>query len=210
MSRLGISVAFLFALVFSPYTISNVHAQSSSFDVDKAIAAGDHKGLAEYYKSQAEAQRTIAAMHDKMKTAYRNTHVHYKGSENVMAGHCGDLKFQALKMAEQYDALAKEEGKLSGAGPVASVPSGFDVEKAIAGGDHKGLAEYYKSQAEAQRKTAEMHDQMKIAYRNSHVHYKGSENVMASHCGDLKFQALKMAEQYDALAKQEEKLAQGK
>ena len=113
MSRLGISVAFLFALVFSPYTISNVHAQSSSFDVDKAIAAGDHKGLAEYYKSQAEAQRTIAAMHDKMKTAYRNTHVHYKGSENVMAGHCGDLKFQALKMAEQYDALAKQEEKLT-------------------------------------------------------------------------------------------------
>jgi 7-cyano-7-deazaguanine synthase in queuosine biosynthesis len=90
-----------------------VHAQSGSFDVEKAIAAGDHKGLAEYYQSQAEAQRKIAAMHDKMKTAYRNTHVHYKGIENVLAGHCGDLKFEALKMAEQYDALAKQEEKLA-------------------------------------------------------------------------------------------------
>jgi hypothetical protein len=113
MNRLGISVALLFALVFSTFTISNVHAQSGSFDVEKAIAAGDHKGLAEYYQSQAEAQRKIAAMHDKMKTAYRNTHVHYKGIENVLAGHCGDLKFEALKMAEQYDALAKQEEKLA-------------------------------------------------------------------------------------------------
>lgn len=88
-------------------------AQAQSFDVDKAISTGDHKGLAEYYKSQAEAQRNIAAMHDKMKVAYRESHVHYKGSENVMAGHCGDLKFEALKAAEQFDALAKQEEKLA-------------------------------------------------------------------------------------------------
>lgn len=113
MNRLGISVALLFVLAFGSFTISNARAQSGSFDVEKAIAAGDHKGLAEYYKSQAEAQRQIAAMHDKMKTSYRNTHVHYKGTENVLAGHCGDLKFEALKMAEQYDALAKQEEKLA-------------------------------------------------------------------------------------------------
>lgn len=113
MNRLGISVALLFALVFSTFTISTVHAQTSSFDMEKAIAAGDHKGLAEYYESQAEAQRKIAEMHQKMKTAYRNTHVHYKGIKNVQAGHCGNLKFQALKMAEQYDALAKQEEKLA-------------------------------------------------------------------------------------------------
>lgn len=114
MNRLRVSLFFLFALVLSTYTISTVHAQSGSFDVEKAISAGDHKGLAEYYKSQAEAQRKIAEMHQKMKTAYRDTHVHYKGSENVLAGHCGNLRLQALKMADQYDALAKQEEKLAG------------------------------------------------------------------------------------------------
>jgi hypothetical protein len=112
VNRLRISIFFLFALVISSYAISTVYAQST-FDVDKAIASGDHKGLAEYYKAQAEAQRNVAAMHDKMKTAYRDSHVHYKGSDNVMAGHCGDLKFQALKSAELYDALAKQEEKLA-------------------------------------------------------------------------------------------------
>lgn len=90
-------------------------AKAQSFDVEKSISSGDHKGLAEYYKSQAEAQRKIAEMHDKMRADYKNNHnhVHYKGYENVLAGHCGNLKFQALKMAEQYDALAKQEENLA-------------------------------------------------------------------------------------------------
>lgn len=103
-------LTLLFVLGSALLVLSPSYGQS--FDVQKAIGAGDHKALAEYYKSQAEAQRNIAAMHDKMKIAYRDSHVHYKGSENVMAGHCGDLKFQALKAAEQYDALAKQEEKL--------------------------------------------------------------------------------------------------
>jgi hypothetical protein len=98
---------FVFGMFF--VAVPRVYA----FDVEKAIASGDHKGLAEYYKDQADAQRKIADMHDKMKISYRESHIHHKGTENVLAGHCGNLKFQALKMAEQYDAMAKEEGKLA-------------------------------------------------------------------------------------------------
>lgn len=98
-----------------------VHAQSAAenrnppaaFDVEKAIAAGDHQALAEYYRSQAEAQREIAKRHGQMRTDYRKTHVHYKGIENTLSGHCGTLRYQALKAAEQYDAMAKIEEKLA-------------------------------------------------------------------------------------------------
>ncbi|HKY64006.1 MAG TPA: hypothetical protein VJR29_11350 [bacterium] len=103
---MAVILVFGISLSIAPKT------RAQSFDVQKAIEAGDHKGLAEYYRSQAETQRNVAAMHDKMKTEYRKSHVHYKGIDSVMAGHCGDLKFQALKSAEQYDALAKQEEKL--------------------------------------------------------------------------------------------------
>ena len=106
------SLFLFFVLALSSFRPNLLHAQTS-FDADKAIAAGDHKGLAAYYKSQAEAQRKIAEMHKKMKTSYRDTHVHYKGTENAMATHCGNLQLQAEKMAEQYDALAAQEEKLA-------------------------------------------------------------------------------------------------
>lgn len=92
---------------------SQVRAEQS-FDVEKAISSGDHKGLAEYYRSKAEEQRKIAEMHEKMKTSYKNTHVHYKGSENALATHCGNLQIKAREMADQYDKLAQEEEKLAG------------------------------------------------------------------------------------------------
>ena len=101
----------LFAIVIMA-GVSTVHAQAS-FDPQKAIAAGDHKGLANYYKSQADAQRKIADMHDAMRANYGKDHVHYKGSENVMTGHCMNLKGQALKSADDYDALAAQEAKLA-------------------------------------------------------------------------------------------------
>lgn len=94
--------------------------------------------------------------------------------------------------------------------PAKAVEQNFDVQKAIAAGDHKGLAGYYKLQADEQRKVAEKHDKMKVAYKDSHVHYKGSDNVMQGHCSNLKDQALKAATQYDDLAKQEENLASKK
>ncbi|GEM_PF-3450028 len=111
-SLLKIVAVFLSIAGFG-ISMSSVTYAQPAFNVQKAIAAGDHKGLAEYYQSQADAQRKIAAMHDDMKVAYRNTYVHYKGTENVLAGHCGNLKLQALKMADQYDALAAQEEKLA-------------------------------------------------------------------------------------------------
>lgn len=105
------SLLLLFVLAVGSFKPNMIHAQAS-FDVEKAIAAGDHKGLADYYKSQAEAQRKIVDMHKKMKKNYSGNHAHYKGYENVLAGHCGSLQFQAEKMAEQYDALAAQEEKL--------------------------------------------------------------------------------------------------
>jgi hypothetical protein len=84
-----------------------------SFDVNKAIAAGDHKGLAEYYKSQADLYRQKAASHDNMHADYKKSHVHYKGMENTFAAHCATLKQDALNTAQQYDALAKQEEKLA-------------------------------------------------------------------------------------------------
>ena len=84
-----------------------------TFDVNKAIAAGDHKGLAEYYKSQADLYRQKAASHDNMHADYKKSHVHYKGMENTFAAHCATLKQDALNTAQQYDALAKEEEKLA-------------------------------------------------------------------------------------------------
>lgn len=100
----------LLTLVFS---LSSFAQAETSMDVEKAISSGDHKGLAEYYKSQAEAQRKTVEMHKNMKKTYTGQHAHYKGYENVLAGHCGNLQFQAAKMADQYDALAQEEEKLA-------------------------------------------------------------------------------------------------
>ncbi len=107
-----LSFSFLVFVVFALAAFQNVHAQAN-FDVQKAIASGDHKGLADYYKSQADAQRKIADMHDAMRANYGKDHVHYKGSENVMTGHCMNLKGQALKSADEYDALSAQETKLA-------------------------------------------------------------------------------------------------
>lgn len=92
--------------------VAPVHAEQT-FNVEKAIAAGNHKGLADYYHSQAEEQKKITEMHDKMKTEYRTSHVHYKGSENVLAGHCGNLQLKSREMAEEYEKLAQQEERLA-------------------------------------------------------------------------------------------------
>ncbi len=108
-----LSISLFLLFIFGSYQISNVQAQSN-FDVDKAISAGDHKGLAEYYKSQADLYRQKAAQHDNMHADYKKSHVHYKGMENTFSAHCLSLKEDALKTANQYDAMAKAEEKLAG------------------------------------------------------------------------------------------------
>ncbi|MDL1871971.1 hypothetical protein FBR05_07170 [Deltaproteobacteria bacterium PRO3] len=91
-------------------------APAQDFDVQKAIAAGDHKGLAAFYKAQAQAYRDKAAKHEHMHADYKKSHVHYKGMENSLAAHCAILKERALETAKQYDALAAEEEKLAAQG----------------------------------------------------------------------------------------------
>lgn len=80
-----------------------------------------------------------------------------------------------------------------------------NVEKAINSGDHQALAAYYRGKAVEQKKMADIHEQMKTEYKNSHVHYKGMESSLASHCEKMKKNALKLAEEYEELAKKEEK-----
>ena len=99
---------FILVVTFG-LTAPMVLADHQTFDLDKAIQQGDHKALADHYRAEAKKYKEIAEMHDKMQKSYKKTHVHHKGTENTLATHCGNLKFQALKMAEQYEALAKEE-----------------------------------------------------------------------------------------------------
>ncbi len=117
--------AFLPLLLFS--VIHTAHAADTpkpstsaaapamtEFDVKKAIASGDHVGLAKYYKEQAEIYRQKAASHENMHKDYKTSHVHYKGMENNFAAHCSILKENALKTAKNYDELAEQEEKLAG------------------------------------------------------------------------------------------------
>ena len=83
-----------------------------NFDVSKAIAAGDHQGLADYYKAEADRYRKKAADHEAMMADYKSTHAYKKGMENSFQAHCTKLKADALDMAEKYDALAKQEQDL--------------------------------------------------------------------------------------------------
>jgi hypothetical protein len=93
---------------------------------------------------------------------------------------------------------------------VAATDQNFDVSKAIAAGDHKGLADYYKGQADMYRQKASEHDAMMANYKTAHAYKKGMENSFQAHCTKLKQDALDMADKYDALAKQEEQLIKGK
>lgn len=108
-----LATAPLFVLLVAGLPMKTVSA-AQDFDVQKAIADGDHKGLADFYKAQAETYRQKAASHDTMAADYKKSHVHYKGMENNMATHCATLKADALKTAAQYDEMAKTEEKLAG------------------------------------------------------------------------------------------------
>lgn len=120
----GLSILSLFLVAGSKVALSAdkpaaapaAAAPAQDFDVQKAIAAGDHKGLAAFYKAQAQAYRDKAAKHEHMHADYKKSHVHYKGMENSLAAHCAILKERALETAKQYDALAAEEEKLAAQG----------------------------------------------------------------------------------------------
>ncbi len=87
--------------------------------------------------------------------------------------------------------------------PTVHADAPFDVKKAISAGDHRGLAEYYRAQATAERKAAERHDQMRLEYQKSaapHAHN------LVLHCHELYLLSLKQAKTYDWLTIQEERL----
>ncbi len=93
--------------------LGRTQSSSQDFDVNKAIAAGDHPGLAKYYKAQADVYRQKAALHENMVMDYSKSLVHYKGMDSTFKAHCSALRESALKSAAQYDDLAKEEEKLA-------------------------------------------------------------------------------------------------
>jgi hypothetical protein len=103
-------LVFVSVLGLSKPCLVNAEAQ---FNVEQAISAGNHQALSKYYRSQAEAQKALAETHDKMRISYQNSPSHYNSADaHMMAGHCEDLRVQALKMAELYNNLAIQEERL--------------------------------------------------------------------------------------------------
>lgn len=87
----------------------------------------------------------------------------------------------------------------------------IDVPRSINAGDHQALADYYRAEAKALEDLSSQHERMRDLYQKNHDHYNRDQyQTMAHHCEDLRLQALQMSYQYEALAKQEEKLAQRK
>lgn len=94
----------------SLFSLSLAYAQL--FDPEKAIAAGDHKALADYYRSQVNDLKKLSEQHEKMRDLYQKNHNHYRDFAQTMAHHCENLRLQLLQSSYIYEALAKEEEKL--------------------------------------------------------------------------------------------------
>ncbi len=88
-------------------------AWSQSPEIEKAMAEGNHKVLADYYRTQAQVLKGEAAQHEKMGKLYQKNHEHYKDFTQTMAHHCENLRLQALQASYQYEVLAREEEKLA-------------------------------------------------------------------------------------------------
>lgn len=83
-----------------------------------------------------------------------------------------------------------------------------EIEKAMMEGDHKALATYYRVESASLKEAAAEHERMGKLYQKNHEHYKDFGQIMAHHCENLRLQALQASYQYEALAKQEEEMAQ--
>ncbi len=92
----------------------------------------------------------------------------------------------------------------NGVSPTVYADQSFDVEKAIATGNHKSLADYYQTQAALSRQTAEKHKNRAKVYIDFHEKENSS---LSEHCSNLSHQATAMAIEYDKLVQEEEKLA---
>jgi hypothetical protein len=86
-------------------------AAPTEAQVEKAIAEGDHRTLAGYYRALAETERRRAAMHEKMARSY-GASPHYRRFRKNLAVPCRKLRYDALDRAREYDRLAEEEEEL--------------------------------------------------------------------------------------------------
>ncbi|KAB2839744.1 hypothetical protein F9K50_07045 [bacterium] len=107
--------AFPYFLLFFVFATSGPLAPlvraEQKFDVEKAIAAGDHKSLAEYYRGQAAAYRQQAQKHKKMEVTYVEAQEYW--GTTYLPKHCAELVKKSNEMAELYEKLAQAEEKLS-------------------------------------------------------------------------------------------------
>jgi len=100
-----IAAALLFgALALSP-GLSLAADDSSSLEtaIQNAKTPADHAALAQDYKAKAEEARAMATRHKGMGSMYQPQ------KNSAAAGHCQNIATKYMGIAEDYDALAKEE-----------------------------------------------------------------------------------------------------
>ncbi|MBI3809251.1 MAG: hypothetical protein HY284_02175 [Nitrospirae bacterium] len=98
--------AMLVAPLFSSVARA-AHGQQLKEMLDK----GDHAGLAEYYKKQAEEARHKAAEMKNMASEYLK-----KYPKNTYAKHCEKMEDKYLEEAKENEALAEIHSKLAKGG----------------------------------------------------------------------------------------------
>ncbi len=117
----------IFILGISSFARAQTAPQSpplpSKADLKKAIAAGDHKTLAQYYKALADEERSDALMHEELGKTYQESYVHYDGIQDNIPDQCNQLKDHALKKAAQYDQMAALESRLAAIPPKPAAPA---------------------------------------------------------------------------------------
>lgn len=104
-----------YLLLFFIFTVSGpltpIAQAEQKFDVEKAIAAGDHKDLAEYYRAQAARYRQLAEKHKKMEATYVEATADW--GITYLPKQCADLVKRSMETAEIYEKLAQAEEELS-------------------------------------------------------------------------------------------------
>ncbi len=102
----GLAGAMLLAPLF-PSGLQAAHAPQ----VKEMLEKGDHAGLTDYYKKQADEARHKADDMKTMASEYLK-----KFPKNTYAKHCEKMADSYLKEAKEYDALAEVHAKLAKGG----------------------------------------------------------------------------------------------
>lgn len=98
------------ALLVGPLLPGGLQAAHAP-QVKEMLDKGDHAGLADYYKKQADEARHKAADMKTMASEYLK-----KYPKNTYAKHCEKMEDAYLKEAKEYDNLAEIHGKLAKGG----------------------------------------------------------------------------------------------